>query len=157
MVTEAQRNKLAQRLMKPRSRDAGTADPRLLTALAVDDLGERLEQTVAALEDSRLIVPLFPHARPDSLEAAQAEDDDREDLAGTTVVRLDGRRRAMATFSSVDALARTYPDARPAPMSVTRACLVALAGPARLIIDSSVVLPRPAVAALAQKDHWLPA
>lgn len=157
MVTEAQRNKLAQRLLKPRSRDRGDADPRLLAALALPALADRLEAVAAALADSRLIVPLFPHAAPASLAEAAREERNHEEEAGTTVVSLDSRRRAMAVFSSVDALARAYPDARPAPIATVRACLVALAGPARLMIDGTLALPRPAVAALAQRDSWLPA
>lgn len=152
MVTEAQREKLARRLMKPRSRDSGQADPRLVEALALPTLPERLEAAVAALAPSRVIVPIFPHAVPASLEARDLADE--PDL---TCQDLDGRRQAMAVFSSVATLQASYPQARPGPMTTTKACLVALAGPARLIVDSTLAIPRPAVAALAQGDTWLPA
>nr|WP_263406245.1 SseB family protein [Nanchangia anserum] len=119
-------------------------------------LSERLVGVVEALADARVIVPLYPHARPDTLEQAREESAALDD-AGVTTVALDATRQAMAVFSSVDALAAYDPQARPAPLSVRRACLMAVAGPARLLLDGSLAIPRPAVAALAQGDTWLPA
>lgn len=155
MITPAQRDKLAQRLNLPRSRDDGSLDPTLAAALARESLPERLEAAVAALATGRVLVPLYPHARPASTAEVEAEAPTQP--GEMSVVALDERRHAMEFFSSVAALAAAHPDARPAPLGTRRACLMALAGPARALLDGHLVIPRPAVAALAQGDTWLPA
>ena len=70
-------------------------------------------------------------------------------------------RTALPVFSCVAALAAWRPDARPVPAEGPRAAAAALQeGWELLVVDpggASVVVPRPAVVALATGAAWLPA
>jgi hypothetical protein len=138
--------------------DDGSADPALARALAAGDL----QQVIAALVAARVLVPVVavlgdgpapigPHGRPVDKTA---------DMAVATLVAPDGRR-ALPVFTSVAALAGWDAAARPVPAEGPRAALSAVQdGCAALVVDPgspvSVVLPRPALWALAQGRPWLP-
>lgn len=68
---------------------------------------------------------------------------------------------ALAAFSSVEELQSFDPSYRPMAFDVDKLCLSALVETrGRILIDPAgarVLIPRPAVAALAQGDDWLPA
>ncbi|MCD4549881.1 MULTISPECIES: SseB family protein [unclassified Schaalia] len=68
---------------------------------------------------------------------------------------------ALAVYTSVEQLYADCPQARPMPLAARKVALTALVETSgRIIIDpvgAAVVLPRPATAALAQGDQWLPA
>lgn len=146
-LTDSQRAKLAQRLSRSRGgQDRGEADPDVLAALSIPERGPRESALVKALAHARVLLPVYPHA-PRSEET-------NSDLVS---VDIGSGRRAVAMFSSLAELTRTYPDARPVPVRARKLALNALAGPARMLLDGTHVVSRPATAALAQGDTWLPA
>jgi hypothetical protein len=142
---------------QPFAGDDGTADPALARALAAGDV----EQVAAALVAARVLVPVVavlgdgpapvgPHGRPVDKSA---------DMAVATLVAPDGRR-ALPVFTSSAALAAWDAAARPVPAEGPRAALSAVQdGCAALVVDPgssvSVVLPRPALWALAQGRPWV--
>jgi hypothetical protein len=143
---------------QPFAADDGTADAALAAALAAGDA----EQVAAALLAARVFVPVVavlgdgpapvgPHGRPVDKSA---------DMAVATLVAPDGRR-ALPVFSSAAALAGWDATARPVPAEGPRAALSAVQdGCTALLVDPGsarpVLLPRPALWALAQGRRWLP-
>ena len=142
---------------QPFAGDDGSADAGLAAALAAGDA----EQVAAALLTARVLVPVVavlgedaapigPHGRPVDKSA---------DMAVATLVGPDGRR-ALPVFSSSATLA-TWDAARPVPAEGPRAALSAVQdGCTALIVDPAgphpVLLPRPALWALAQGRPWVP-
>ncbi|OJX95584.1 MAG: hypothetical protein BGO96_08045 [Micrococcales bacterium 73-15] len=95
-------------------------------------------------------------------EAASCHDGERRASASMVTVRTPDGREALPVFSSVAALGRWRRDARPTPHTAVRAAMAAVdeAGGV-LVIDagspSPVLVPRPAVWALARGEEWVPA
>ncbi len=140
--------------------DDGRPDPGLVTALEDWSAGRGgLDRVVSAMATARLLVPVLAHEVPDGAIGADGE---RE--ASTAVVALqtpDGRT-ALPVFSGVGSLAAWKADARPVPAEAPRAAASALAeGWSLLVLDPggpvTVLLPRPAVQALAAGLEWTPA
>ncbi|MDC4233101.1 SseB family protein [Actinomyces sp. B33] len=165
LLTEEQRAKLAQRLaMRSRDRsDVGQALPMTAAALAVgaaDDCGAaRLEALVEALGSERVIVPVPVEADPRVAGVHANADPDRFDI---DFVRVDAAAGpALAVYTCAESLAADRPGDRPMALEARRACLAALVETSgRLLVDpagAAVLVPRPATAALAQGDRWLPA
>lgn len=163
--TDAQRRKLAARLGK---RDGGTdrgeVMPRTAAALALvnekEDKG--LEALVAALADERVIVAVQvekPHEHP-ALHVSAGPVPKTDDEIDFEHVPTD-IGPALAVFTSVAALAAHDPAARPMPLAMRTVALTALAETGgHVLVDpagAAILLPRPAVAAIAQGDSWLPA
>lgn len=162
---EAQRKKLAERLGFARSdrSDDGSILARTAAALSIDpgpDGGAaRLEALVAALALERVIVPVevgAALARPVDGGRGDAKHGDIDFARIRT-----GAGEALVVYSSKQALALNRPADRPMAFDPVRVALVALVETAgRIVMDpggSEVFIPRAAVAALAQKDSWLPA
>lgn len=162
---EAQRKKLAERLGLARSdrSDDGSVLARTAAALSIDpgpDGGAaRLEALVAALAVERVIVPVEVEAalvRPVDAERGEAKHGDIDFARVWT-----GAGEALVVYSSKQTLALNRPADRPMAFDPVRLALVALVETAgRIVMDpggSEVFIPRAAVAALAQKDSWLPA
>ncbi|MCI7671241.1 SseB family protein [Schaalia hyovaginalis] len=162
---EAQRKKLAERLGLARSdrSDDGSVLARTAAALSIDpgpDGGAaRLEALVAALVVERVIVPVEVEAalaRPVDAERSEAKHGDIDFARVRT-----GAGDALVVYSSKQTLALNRPADRPMAFDPVRLALVALVETAgRIVMDpggSEVFIPRAAVAALAQKDSWLPA
>lgn len=130
--------------------DDGAADPRLASAVAAHRAGDAaLDDVVAALAGARLLVPVV---------AARGEE--AAEMAMVTLRGADGRV-ALPVFSSVAALAAWDAAARPVPVEARRAALSAVdEGADVLVLDVAgpvtVVVPRPAVWALAQGRAWVP-
>jgi antitoxin (DNA-binding transcriptional repressor) of toxin-antitoxin stability system len=87
---------------------------------------------------------------------------DKEASAGIVALRAPDGRTALPVFSSVQAVAAWRADARPVPSEIARAALSAVTeGWELLVLDPggpvTVLLPRPAVWALAQQQEWRPA
>lgn len=147
--------------------DDGRADCALATALAAvaeaTDLADqmtRLERVVKAMAAARLLVPVV--AVPGDSEASSLtglQSDKVADMALVTLTAPDGRV-AVPVFSCADALARWDGRARPVPVATRRAALAAVEeGCELLVVDPagpSVVVPRPALWALAQGETWVP-
>jgi hypothetical protein len=133
----------------PFAGDDGSADPAL--AQALDRLADepRAEvDVVAAMADARLFV------------AVVAVTDQAAQMALLTVTLADGRQ-ALPVFTSVAALTRWRPEARPVPVPGPRAALSGVAegcdlldldpaGPVRYLVR------RPAVWALGRGVAWTP-
>lgn len=162
---EAQRKKLAERLGLARSdrSDDWSVLARMAAALSIDpgpDGGAaRLEALVAALVVERVIVPVEVEAalaRPVDAERSEAKHGDIDFARVRT-----GAGDALVVYSSKQTLALNRPADRPMAFDPVRLALVALVETAgRIVMDpggSEVFIPRAAVAALAQKDSWLPA
>lgn len=168
---EAQRKKLAKRLAFAHSdrSDDGSVLPRTAAALALDPRQDggaaRLEALVAALACERVIVPVQLEVSLDQgsdaalkrdVMCAETRHDDIDFVRTQT-----GAGEALVAYSSKDSLKCHRPQDRPMAFDPFRLALVALVETGgRIVVDpgaSEVFLPRAAVAALAQKDSWLPA
>lgn len=145
----------------PFAGDDGAADPALAAALgACAGRPGVVADVVAALALARVLVPVV------ALEEGPAGpdvpvDEQREASAGVVAVAAPDGRTALPVFSSVAALTAWRPEARPVPAEGPRAAAAALQeGWEVLVVDpggASVVVPRPAVVALATGTAWRPA
>lgn len=142
--------------------DDGSADPRLLAALE----GHRAGTTDAvavldALRDARLLIPLIAHAGEEGLNEHGVRVDKTQELAIVTVEGPDGRA-VLPAFTSVEALARWNPGARPVPAHSRRIALAAASERTELLVldpgsETEFGVRRPALWALAQDLPWVPA
>lgn len=143
----------------PFAGDDGTCPPALAAALALP-AGERLEAVVRALAGERVLVPVVAHE--ETAYEPSGHDGDRHASAALVTVRTPDGREALPIFSSVAELGAWRRDARPVPHQGARTAMAAVdeAGGV-LVLDagsaSPVVVPRPAVWALARGEEWVPA
>lgn len=149
------------------SGDDGSADPGLSAALAEHAAGGPVAPVVAALAGTRVLVPVL--AESESTVAAESSDADghehtvdRQASAGIVALQAPDGRTALPVFSSVASMAAWRADARPVPSEIARAALSAVdEGWELLVLDPggpvTVLIPRPAVWALAQQTAWVPA
>ena len=140
--------------------DDGSPDPALVRATQEWAAGRAgLEDVVAALADARLLVPVLAHEVPDG---TAGDDGEREADTGVVALRTPDGRTVLPVFSGVSSLAAWRHDARPMPAEAPRAAASALAeGWSLLVLDPggpvTVLVPRPAVQALAAGLPWYPA
>lgn len=144
------------------SGDTGAADPALAGVLqrhAAGDVG--VAEVVEVLAGLRVLVPVLAE-----LEEQGATQDglhvDKEASAGVVALRVPDGRTALPVFTGVEALAAWRAEARPVPTAAPRAAAAALAeGWELLVLDPAgpvtVVVPHPAVRALATGRAWVPA
>jgi type III secretion system (T3SS) SseB-like protein len=136
--------------------DNGAADPRIAAVLAAYGAGQESEQAVlTALAGSRLLVPLVERpaeaAQVTETCATDAHDDGCDhraarELAFPTLIGRDGRP-ALLAFTSLAALVRWRPDARPVPTpagqvwgtAIGESCAVVIdvAGPVPIAVDGA--------------------
>lgn len=152
--------------------DDGSADPRLAAVLVGYGAGTGDRSTadvVAALASARLLVPVL--AELDLAAVVEPGEQEPEDhrltadqqaSAGIVALRAPDGRLALPVFSSVASMAAWRPHARPMPTLARRAAVAALGeGWEILILDPGgpvpVLVPRPAVVALAHAQPWRPA
>lgn len=142
--------------------DDGTADPTLAGVLARHGAGRAdLAEVVEAFAPTRVLVPVTAEAEeceltPDGLEV------DREASAGVVALRAPDGRTALPVFTSVAAMTAWSGEVRPVPAEAPRAARSALEeGWELVVIDPggpvTVVVPHPAVRALAEGRAWAPA
>ncbi len=118
--------------------DNGAAEPRLAAALAAYAAGQESEYAVlTALTRARLLVPVV--AAVTATEDATATGGRalrREKTSDMTVPMLTGHdgRRAIVAFTSLDALSRWRPDARPLPAGTEQVCQAAAAEAAHAVV-----------------------
>jgi hypothetical protein len=145
--------------------DDGSADPEL-AALLEGYAGGRapLADVVARLAATRVLVPVLAEAEAvGTVEHEGAElHVDKEASAGVVALQAPDGRRALPVFTSVDAMRAWRADARPVPVEAPRAALSAVSEDwSLLVVDPggpvTVLVPRPAVWALAQGRPWRPA
>lgn len=146
------------------SDDDGSAPERLIEAIRrfrAADLGEA--EVIDALRDSRLLIPLVAVLGAEGVgEEGTAEQghDKSQELSIVTVQGPDGRT-VLPAFTSVTAMARWNPSARPVPASASRVALAAASEHTDLVVldplsDTEFVIRRPALWALAQSSPWRP-
>lgn len=163
-LTEEQKNRLAQRLsmMSHDRADVGQGLPRTTRALALgrgNDAGAaQLEALVDALVFERVIVPIDvePDPRVTGIHAGENGHNPIDFVRAQTPAG-----EALAIYSSAEALSAHRPGDRPMALDFRTIGLTALVETGgRIVVNpgtDAVLLPRPAVAALAQGDEWLPA
>ncbi len=143
------------------SGDDGSPDPALEQALqACSAGGGGTEAVVAALAGARVlvaVVAVLGESGQSSLTGLRS--DKSADMALVTLTAPDGRQ-ALPVFSSTAALAAWDARARPVPVHARRAALSAVQdGCELLVVDpagAAVLVPRPAVWAVAQDEAWIP-
>lgn len=141
--------------------DDGSADPGLAAVLADHAEGRAgVPEVVAALAGTRVLVPVLAEA--EATEVVHGHTVDREASAGIVALQAPDGRTALPVFSSVAAMTAWRADARPVPSEIARAALSAVEeGWELLVLDPggpvTVLVPRPAVWALAQQTDWAPA
>ena len=142
--------------------DDGSAPKEFLTAISgfrSGDLGQA--EVVDALRVSRLLVPLLAKLGESEIGANGLKVDKSAELSIVTVKAPDDQD-ALVVFSSVAAMQRWNPSARPVPTDAVRVCLAAASQlSTRVVIDpgseTEFVIRRPAIARMAQSLAWQPA
>lgn len=120
--------------------DDGSVDPLVAEAVEAVQQGAPLEQAIAALVGSRVLIPVVAmldeveHDNAVFAEVGRAHDKSAH-MAAVLLTGRDGRR-ALLAFSSLASLRRWNPDARPVPINVRQAAQAALAESAdALVVD----------------------
>lgn len=146
----------------PFAADDGAAEPLLQATLAGFAAGSAcLHDVVVALAGARVLVPVLAELETCGTTGAGPAVD-KEASTGVVALRAADGRTALPVFSSVATMAAWRPDARPVPAQSARAAASALQeGWELLVLDPggpvTVVVPRPAVRALATGSDWDPA
>lgn len=127
--------------------DDGAADPALAAALsAYAEDPSRHAETLAVLQQARLLVPVVAVAGEVEVDEQGLAHDKTSDMATVLMRGRDGRT-ALLAFTSTETLQRWDPDARPVPAEATRAAsaavqdgasalLVDVAGPVRFVVET---------------------
>lgn len=143
--------------------DDGSAPEAFLAARDAFRRGESsLTELVDVIRTCRFLIPLVAVAGETGVTPEGQLVDKSQELSIITVAGPDSRA-ILPVFSSVAAMTRWRPDARPVPADAVRVALAAASeGTDRIVIDprsggDEVVLPRPAVWAIAQGELWTPA
>lgn len=153
------------------SDDDGSAPERLVEAIRRFRSGEVGEaEVVAALRDSRLLVPLVAdlggvgkdeHGRTVKTSGAETSSaETSQELAIVTVVGRDGRT-VLPAFTSVTAMTAWNPAARPVPVPAVRVALAAVGeGTDLVVVDptsaTEFAIRRPALRAIGTATPWTP-
>ncbi len=141
--------------------DDGSAPAPLMEAIRAFHSGEvGPDAVVDAVRQSRLLIPLVAELGEEGTSDAGHRVDKSQELSIVTVAGPDGRTVLLA-FTSVDAMAKWNPKARPIPAAATRVALAAVHEETDLVVidamsPSEFALRRPAVWAVARGDAWLP-
>ena len=163
-LSEEQKNRLAQRLsmMSHDRADVGQGLPRTTRALALGIGGDagaaQPESLVAALVYARVHAPIYvePDPRVTGVHAGESGHNPIDFVRAQTPAG-----EALAIYSSAEVLSAHRPGARPMALDFRTIGLTALVETGgRVVVNpgtDAVLLPRPAVASLAQGDAWLPA
>ena len=145
----------------PASADDGSAPAALIRALCLfREAGVGEAGVVDAIRDSRLLIPLVAHLGESGIDAHRHTGDKSAELSIVTVSGPDGRN-VMPVFSSVDAMRRWKPLARPVPALAVRVALAAASEGTELVVldptsPTEFVIRRPALWAIAQSQPWIP-
>jgi SseB protein N-terminal domain len=143
------------------SNDDGTAPAKLFEALKrfrSRELGEA--EVVDEVRISRLLIPLVAHAGDVGTAPSGHLVDKTQELSIITVEGPDGRS-VLPAFTSVTAMARWNPEARPIPADGVRVALAAASEGTDLVVldattDTEFAIRRPALWAMAQDLPWMP-
>jgi hypothetical protein len=143
------------------SGDDGSAPAGLVEAIRrfrSREVGE--VEVVEAFRISRLLIPLVAHLAEAGTGDHGLTIDKSAELAIVTVAGPDGRN-VLPVFSSVQAMQRWNPAARPVPADAVRVALAAASENTELVVldptsRTEFVIRRPALWAIAQSQSWLP-
>ena len=117
--------------------DRGAADPRVTAALTAYQAGQGSEQAaLTALAAARLLVPVVAVL----VDGTAAQGDKDSEMVLPTLIGRDGRPAVLA-FTSLDALARWRPQARPVPAVADRVWRAAVADGCAVVIDVAGPVP----------------
>ena len=117
--------------------DRGAADPRVTAALTAYQAGQGSEQAaLTALAAARLLVPVVAVL----VDGTAAQGDKDSEMVLPTLIGRDGRPAVLA-FTSLDALARWRPQARPVPAEADRVWRAAVADGCAVVIDVAGPVP----------------
>lgn len=145
----------------PHSGDDGSADPALLAALVRFRTGEGSQvEVIDAFRAARVLIPLIAEKGEEGVAPSGLAVDKTQELSIVTVAAPDGRS-VQPVFSSVAAMQKWDPTARPIPVEAIRAALAASSEDTDLIVldptsETEFVIRRPAVWAVAQEQPWKP-
>ncbi len=139
--------------------DDGSTPEALVAAYAQTD-SHRLSAIVAALADSRVLIPVV--AKIDKMEEPEYEGQivgDKESHAAMVTVAAPDGRAALPVFSSTTAMAQWREDSRPVPVNARRAALAAATEADSLLVldpgtENATLIPASAVAAIAKGEQW---
>jgi len=129
--------------------DRGAADPRAAAALAAYQAGQDSEQAaLTALAAARLLVPVIAvladgtaaDSDKNSDKNSGKNGDKNSEMVLPTLIGRDGRSAVLA-FTSLDALARWRPNARPVPAEAGRVWRAAVADGYAVVIDVAGPVP----------------
>ena len=145
--------------------DDGTADRELAALLEAHAAGSApLSAVVARLAATRVLVPVLAELGVAETVVQDGKElhVDKEASAGVVALEAPDGRRALPVFTSVVSMLQWRSDARPVPVEATRAALSAVSEDwSLLVVDPAgpftVLVPRPAVWAMAQGQQWRPA
>ncbi|MET4704471.1 hypothetical protein ABIB54_001957 [Frigoribacterium sp. UYMn621] len=143
------------------SDDDGSAPAALSLALdqfAAGEIGSA--GVVDAIRGSRLLIPLVAQLGESGIGDHGHAVDKSAELSIVTVAGPDGRN-VMPVFSSVEAMGRWKPLARPVPADAVRVALAAVGEGTELVVldptsPTEFVIRRPALWAIAQSQPWVP-
>jgi hypothetical protein len=142
--------------------DDGSAPENFLEAISGFRAGEVGQAAVVdAIRVSRLLVPLLAQLGESETGANGLKVDKSAELSIVTVKSPDDQE-ALVVFSSVAAMQRWNPSARPVPTDAIRVCLAAASQLSTRVVvdpgsDTEFVIRRPAIARIAQSLDWQPA
>lgn len=117
--------------------DSGAIDPQLASALAGYEAEPeaRKNHTLAALQDARLLVPVVATLGEVEYDDRGLAHDKTSDMS-TVLMRGQDGRLALLAFTSTESLHLWNPQARPVPLTATKAAESALReGAAAMVID----------------------
>ena len=122
--------------------DDGSVDPAVETRLrehSEGGVGDR--QVLSALSESRVLIPVVAVATETEEGVGGLTKDKGSEVAVPIMMGKDGRRGVLA-FTSVDAVRRWRPDARPVPFTTQDACRAAIEeGADALVVDVAGPVP----------------
>ncbi len=145
----------------PSAADDGSAPAAYLEGMRAFRAGTLSASGLADIvRGCRFLIPLVAVAGEVGENADGQRIDKSQELSIITVAGPDGRP-ILPVFSSIAAMASWRADARPVPAEAQRVALAAASeGTDRVVIDAGgdgLVLPRPAVWAIARGTRWVPA
>lgn len=141
--------------------DDGGPTPALLSALQGFQAGTVSAETVVdEVRVARLLIPLIARLGEAGTDDAGRPIDKSQELSIVSVAAPDGRT-VLPVFTSVDAMAKWNPRARPVPADGRRIALAAASEETDLVVidptsDTEFVIRRPALWAMAQDQPWQP-
>lgn len=143
------------------SSDDGSAPAALVQILGQFRSGLVGEAAVVdVIRGSRLLIPLVAAIGESAVGSHGHTIDKSADLSIVTVSGPDGRN-VMPVFSSVEAMKKWNPLARPVPADAIRVALAAVSENTEIVVldatsESEFVIRRPALWAVAQSQDWIP-